>query len=64
MLGKIHERLENIENSVYGQKDMTKIGMKRVESCIYEETGYIRDKIKDIGTTTDREPLSEEEDEG
>eukprot|EP00972_Heterocapsa_arctica_P066367 9791914-Heterocapsa_arctica.AAC.1 len=56
VLGNIHERLESIESSVFGQKEMTKIGLKYIENCMYEETGYIRDKIKDIGMTTDRAP--------
>eukprot|EP00972_Heterocapsa_arctica_P094177 13888365-Heterocapsa_arctica.AAC.1 len=56
-LGHIYERLESIENNVTVQKEMTNIGLKKIEDCIYEETGYIRDKtgnIKDIVTKTDR----------
>eukprot|EP00972_Heterocapsa_arctica_P058361 8610077-Heterocapsa_arctica.AAC.1 len=56
MLGKVHERLESIESSLFGQKEMTNIGLKYIENCIYKETGYIRDKIKYIGTTTDKAP--------
>eukprot|EP00972_Heterocapsa_arctica_P062944 9284212-Heterocapsa_arctica.AAC.1 len=48
---------------------MTKIGLKKIEDCVYEETGYIRDKIgniKDIVTKIDTKPgvVEEEEDEG
>eukprot|EP00972_Heterocapsa_arctica_P056706 8370796-Heterocapsa_arctica.AAC.1 len=64
-LDNIYERLEGIENNVTVQKEMTKIGLKMIEDCIYEETGYIRDKIKESGRTTDKEPaVVEEEEEG
>eukprot|EP00972_Heterocapsa_arctica_P087257 12866712-Heterocapsa_arctica.AAC.1 len=68
-LDKIYERLESIENNVAVQKEMTKIGLKKVEDCVYEETSYIMDKIgkiKDIVARTDTEPkaVEEEEEEG
>eukprot|EP00972_Heterocapsa_arctica_P097599 14399848-Heterocapsa_arctica.AAC.1 len=37
--------------------------MKRIENLIHDETGYIRDKIKDIGMPTDRAPNRAEEEE-
>eukprot|EP00972_Heterocapsa_arctica_P062945 9284213-Heterocapsa_arctica.AAC.1 len=45
---------------------MTKIGLKKIEDSVYEETRYIRDKIKYLYTTTDKEPdvVEEEEEEG
>eukprot|EP00972_Heterocapsa_arctica_P098778 14575726-Heterocapsa_arctica.AAC.1 len=66
-LDKTYERLESIENNVAVQKEMTKIGLKKVEDCVYEETSYIRDKIgiiKDIAAKTDAEPDVVEEEGG
>eukprot|EP00972_Heterocapsa_arctica_P021165 3116564-Heterocapsa_arctica.AAC.1 len=66
-LDKIYERLESIEDNVAVQKEMTKIGLKKVDDCVYEETSYIRDKIgmfKDIVAKTDTEPDVVEEEEG
>eukprot|EP00972_Heterocapsa_arctica_P108643 15998829-Heterocapsa_arctica.AAC.1 len=37
-LDKIYQRLENIENNVTVQKEMTKIGLKKIEDVIYGET--------------------------
>eukprot|EP00972_Heterocapsa_arctica_P053182 7831130-Heterocapsa_arctica.AAC.1 len=55
-LDKIYERLDSIENNVTVQKELTKIGLKKIEDCVYEETSYIRDKIgkiKDLVVKTD-----------
>eukprot|EP00972_Heterocapsa_arctica_P028312 4163104-Heterocapsa_arctica.AAC.1 len=54
-LAKIYQRLESIENNVTVQKEMTKIGLKKIEDCIYEVTKYIRDKMKESDTMTDKE---------
>eukprot|EP00972_Heterocapsa_arctica_P085398 12586108-Heterocapsa_arctica.AAC.1 len=45
-LEKIHQRLENIENTMSARKEMTQIGLKQIDSTILEETLIIRDRIR------------------
>eukprot|EP00972_Heterocapsa_arctica_P035671 5249009-Heterocapsa_arctica.AAC.1 len=48
----IHQRLENIENIMGGNKEFTQIELKQIDRTILEETAQIRGRIREFKTMT------------